>query len=405
MRLAVVGGKLQGTEACYLGLKAGFETVLIDRRPDPPAAGLAAESHALDIAVDDALAREILVSCDAVLPACEDDDTLAWLARAVPELGVPLLFDPAAYAVASSKTASNRLIADLGVPAPRPWPACGLPVVVKPSTASGSEEVHVARSEEELAEARVALERAGHEVVVEEYVAGPSLSIEVLAMDGEAVPCLVTGLEFDADYDCKRVTAPVVGDSLYAHIGDEPARSLATSGARLAEALRLNGIMDVEAMIAGGQAKVIEVDARLPSQTPAAVLHAYGVNLLELLVAMFLAGAAPQPPRRPLRGVVYEHVLAREGTLRVVGEHVMGSARPLKLVRGFFGADEATTDFADGVREWVATLIVRGGDVAEARRRAHEIELRIAQEGGLRLLPEVYPHGVLSAVEMKGGRS
>jgi pyruvate/2-oxoglutarate dehydrogenase complex dihydrolipoamide dehydrogenase (E3) component len=34
MRLVIVGGKLQGTEAAYLGLKAGYEVVLVNRRPD-----------------------------------------------------------------------------------------------------------------------------------------------------------------------------------------------------------------------------------------------------------------------------------------------------------------------------------------------------------------------------------
>ena len=37
MRLAVVGGKLQGTEAAYLAGEAGYEVVLIDRRADSPA--------------------------------------------------------------------------------------------------------------------------------------------------------------------------------------------------------------------------------------------------------------------------------------------------------------------------------------------------------------------------------
>ena len=97
---------------------------------------------------------------------------------------MPLLFDLAAYRVTSSKAASNDLMRELGVPAPLPWPLCGLPAVVKPSAASGSEGVQVAASERELEEARADLERAGHEVVVEEFVAGPSLSIEVLALEG-----------------------------------------------------------------------------------------------------------------------------------------------------------------------------------------------------------------------------
>jgi pyrrolysine biosynthesis protein PylC len=402
MRLGVVGGKLQGTEACYLGLKAGFETVLIDRREGRPAAGLAIESHVLDVTRDEARAREVLASCDAVLPACEDDTTLEELARLAPDLGVPLLFDLAAYGVTSSKAASNDLMREIGVPAPLAWPTCGLPAVVKPSTASGSEGVRVAGNERELEQARADLERDGHEVVVEEFVAGPSLSIEVVSLDGRAVPCLVTGLEFDEDFDCKRVTAPVAGDEFYADVVEEALASLADSGQRLAAKLRLSGIMDVEVMIAGRGAKVIEIDARLPSQTPAAVLHAYDVNLLELLVTAFATGAVPEPSRRALRGVVYEHVRAHDGTLQVVGEHVMGSAPPLRLVEGFFGADEAMTDFGQGKGDWVATLIVRGGDVVEARRRAREVEARIAQEYGLRLLPEVNPHGARMTVQAMG---
>ena len=122
---------------------------------------------------------------------------------------MPLLFDLDAYHVSASKLSSRRLFAELGVPRPADWPACGFPAVVKPSTASGSEGVVVVHDEPELLAARRRLERGGHEVVVEEYVGGPSLSLEVLAWDGRATPLQVTGLEFDAAYDCKRVVAPV----------------------------------------------------------------------------------------------------------------------------------------------------------------------------------------------------
>ena len=50
----------------------------------------------------------------------------------------------------------------------------------------------------------------------------------------------------------------------------------------------------------------------------------------------------------------------------------MGSAGPLRLVPGFFGADEALTDYAPGRAEWAATLIVAAPTAAEARRRAAE---------------------------------
>ena len=37
MKVAIVGGKLQGTEAVYLAKLAGFESILIDRNPEVPA--------------------------------------------------------------------------------------------------------------------------------------------------------------------------------------------------------------------------------------------------------------------------------------------------------------------------------------------------------------------------------
>ena len=297
MRLLIVGGKLQGTEAAYLAGKAGWETLLVDRRETPPAAGLADVHVIADVTADEARARSLVTACDAVLPACEDERTLAWLAERVPGWGVPLLFDLDAYRVSVSKLASRRLFAELGVPRPGDWPACGFPTVVKPSAASGSEGVALAHDVAELESARRELERGGHEVVVEEYVAGPSLSLEVLAWGGRAVPLQVTGLEFDAAYDCRRVVAPVcevpAGDPAPAGPGgacDWEAAvapgvldALDDAGVRIAEGLGLNGLMDVEVMVSGAQPKVLEIDARLPSQTPTAVYWSSGLNIVELL--------------------------------------------------------------------------------------------------------------------------
>ena len=211
MRLAVVGGKLQGTEAAYLAGEAGYDVVLIDRRPGRPAAGLAADVHVFDVTTDPVRARDLFLSCDAVLPACEDDDTLAFLASFVSGLGVPLLFDLDAYAVTQSKLRSNELFAALDVSRPRAWPPCGYPAVVKPNVGSGSAGVEVVWSEPELALARARLAAQGAAAVVEEFVAGPSLSIDMVSFGGETVTLAPTWLEFDRVWDCKRVVAPVRG--------------------------------------------------------------------------------------------------------------------------------------------------------------------------------------------------
>lgn len=388
MRLAIVGGKLQGTEAAYLGLKAGYEVVLIDRRPDVPASGLAADTHVFDVGEDEERTRLLFMSCDAVLPACEDDDTLAWIAGHATEWGVPLLFDLSAYAVSSSKLSSNRLFDELGVARPAPWPSCGFPIIVKPSGSSGSEGVRLVQDEDELAAARAELEARGHEAVVEEFAPGPSLSLEVIAWDGAAQPLLGTELEFDRYYDCKRVLAPVGGPDARAVLArfDE-------IGARLAVGVGLNGVMDIEVMVHADVLKVLEIDARLPSQTPTAVFQASGINIVALLAETVLGGRIPAVDRTVRQGCCYQHVCVSGGAVEVLGEHMMGAARPLRLLTGLYGADEVITDLPehaadDPDAEWVATLITVAPSAEQARDKAKTALRRLADEHGLAVTPE-----------------
>ncbi|MBM3147005.1 MAG: 3-methylornithine--L-lysine ligase PylC [Actinobacteria bacterium] len=399
MRLGIVGGKLQGTEAAYLARKAGYEVVLVDRRPGVPAAGLADEVHELDVTIDEARARHVLTSCDAVLPACEDDETLEWLDEHVQAFDMPLLFDLDSYAVTSSKLRSNELFDRLGVPRPSPWPACGFPLIVKPSSSSGSEGVRLVDDEAELEAARAALEADGHEVVIEEYAPGPSLSLEVIGWGGEVAVFQPTLLEFDRYYDCKRVVAPI--DEVCRDDRDALPGIIAAFdeiGRTLASGLDLRGIMDIEVMLHGGELKVLEIDARLPSQTPTAVLHSSGVNLLEVLVVTVLGGRLPAFDRTPHKACCYQHVRVAEGVAEVLGEHMMGGARPLRLIEGFHGADEAIVDrpqarAAGGsgggaADEWVATLITSGSTPEAARLRAVEAVMGIAAADGLTVRPE-----------------
>lgn len=414
MRLLVVGGRLQGTEAVYLAGKAGIETLLVDRVPDTPATGLADAHYVLDIAADEGHARSLARSCDAILPACEDLATLTWLTDRAPAWDVPLLFDLAAYRVTRSKRASWRLFDRLGVARPAHWPDCGFPVVVKPDAASGSEGVTVARNEGDMVAARAALAAAGHASVVEAFVAGPSLSIEVLAWGGAVAPMQVTGLEFDAGYDCKRVLAPVgrrvTGDAAASCRDAEPgvlsghgfaewdwerslepftAEVLADVGVRVARDLGLHGVMDVEVLLRDGVPIVLEIDARLPSQTPSAVFWSSGANLVALLVETARKGAPPALDCVPRRACVYQHVRAADGRLEVVGEHALATARPLRCLEGAPGADEVLTDRGASSRSWVATLISTGASLDEARGRGVRAIEALAAESGLAVVPDL----------------
>jgi pyrrolysine biosynthesis protein PylC len=67
-----------------------------------------------------------------------------------------------------------------------------------------------------------------------------------------------------------------------------------------------------------------------------------------------------------LRGTVYEHIHVSGDRLTTSGEHIMAEGGSLSLLGGFFGADEAITNFEPGKDPWVATLIFCGANRHEA---------------------------------------
>ena len=210
VRLLIVGGKLQGTEAAYLAAKAGWETVLVDRREAPPAAGLADRHVVADITADEDAPAE--PRHRAATPCCPPARTSRprVAGRSASRRGT------CRCSSTSTRTGSPRpswprgsLFARLDAPRPRDWPACGSRPWSSPARPAAARGWWSRGTRPAWPPRGGRWSARGHEVVVEEYVAGPSLSLEVLAWNGRAVPLQVTGLEFDASYDCRRVVAPV----------------------------------------------------------------------------------------------------------------------------------------------------------------------------------------------------
>ncbi|MDK2880323.1 MAG: 3-methylornithine--L-lysine ligase [Clostridia bacterium] len=367
MRAVVLGGKLQGVEAVYLAHQAGWEVTLVDRNPQAPAVGLCDSYRRLDILRDAEALTEVLRGADLIIPALEDERALTFLAELAAAQEYPLAFDPAAYDVSSSKRKSDLLFRQNGIPAPRYWPGCGFPLIAKPSALSGSRGVRLIADQRELDEFFKETGPGGGDYILQEFLEGDSYSLEVIGLKEKFLPLLVTELEMDDDFDCKRVSAPVKLDPVLV-------RQFAEMAEKVAGLLDLTGVMDLEVILHQGVLKLLEIDARLPSQTPTAVYKATGVNIVELLYRVFSLGELPREVDLSVKsGVVYEHIRVSPEGVETLGEHIISDAGPLRLVRDFYGADEALTNFEPGRAEWVATLIVTGADRDKAWERRSEV--------------------------------
>jgi len=378
--VGIVGGRLQGVEAAYLARKAGWEIKVVDRKPAVPAANLGDVFLQADVTVEEDL-DDILRGVDLVIPTLEDDDALRSLLRWSRVSGVPLAFDPNAYAVSSSKLKSARFFEEIGLPVPAAWPHCKFPVLAKPSQGSGSRGVRVFQDLDSL-RSEFAAEAPPPGWVLEEFIDGSEHSLEVIGRPGNYRALQVTDLYVDQGFDCKRVIAP---SSL-------PSDSIATFEAlslEIAGALDLHGIMDVEVVHSRGEFRVLEIDARLPSQTPTAVYWSTKQNMIELLGDLYATPKTEIPAvSGSSHGVVYEHIQVPGAGLKICGEHIMAAGGPLDLVEDFFGADEALTNFAPGRDPWVATLIFRGTNRQKACEKRNRSIAELVRQLDLGEAPE-----------------
>jgi len=359
-------------EAVLLAKAAGYRTVVIDRKPTAPALSLCDEPVVMDPLKDREGSLRIFRSCDAVIPACEEMDLLIFLDSVKDSMGVPLLFDLASYNISNSKLKSNEIMASVGVPLPQPYPQCGFPVIVKPSSQSSSIGVSVAYNEADVEKGLEIVRSLDDSPVIQEFVHGKSVSIEVIGNGETAKPYVVTEVCLDSNYDCKMVRCnPSI-------MSEDDCTLLAKIGKDVAESIGLKALMDVEAILTPKGLRVLEIDARIPSQTPAAIQAATGVNILEELTTT----AMGKPADRVSAGgsSVYRHVIFKDGELRSSGEHVFGSVREPRFAPGLFGCDNSITDYEPGKKEWRATLITKGRDEADADRRAAACIERILDE-------------------------
>lgn len=251
MELLIIGGGALGEQACRLARAGGIHTVLADRDAACPAAALADAFVSLDVTAAP------LPGADFILPATESEAVLARLS------GENALFDPKAWALCSSRLAADEFLRKIGVALPEYFPGGSEPYIVKPDRGGFGRGIWVT---EDFCEVGGAVNGG---FVAQEELPGPVWSACVIGKPGAYTACPPARLTFD---DRRRRTA--------AECADPPeGEALEETALRIAGAMALRGVLEVEAIFHRGVWKVTDLNARLPMLTPDALLEK-GVNLL-----------------------------------------------------------------------------------------------------------------------------
>ncbi|ABE52958.1 3-methylornithine--L-lysine ligase PylC [Methanococcoides burtonii] len=337
--VCLIGGKLQGFEVTYLAKKAGMGVVLIDKNRKPLIRNVVDELFCFDITEEPERFIEISKNVDAIIPVNENLDTLNFIRDISNKLDCPVLFDFDAYHISMDKKRSKEYFTSIDIPTPGDRPSQP-PYFVKPPCESSSIGTHIIYDDSELAD-------VGPNMLVEEYLEGNVISLEVIGDGKHFAVVKETKVHIDDTYDCHMIT-PVEHDPKFREISY-----------RLAQGLNLKGIMDVEAIVSEKGLKILEIDARFPSQTPIVVYHSSGMNLVALLMQAFTEGVT-EIERAPEKSYcIFEHLKWDSSGLIPVGEHILSMGERYEL----FHEEENLEIFHSSGENDVFTLISRGKDI------------------------------------------
>ena len=322
--LLLGAGPLQ-VPAVEAARRLGLRTVVLDANPAAPGMALADLSVVADIKDSETaleVARREQVS--GVLSVCTDLAVrpVAHVARA---LGLPGV-SPEAAARATDKFQMREAFARYGAPAPRARRVTsedelrdaaarlGFPVMVKPTDGVGSKGVtRVGRPGElDLAWRRAQAVSRNGQLVCEEYVEGPEVSVEGITWEGETHLVAIT--------DKLTSGPPYFVETGHTEVSrlPEQAQAVILEAARLGvEALGIDfAASHTEIKLGARGPRIMEIGARLGGDriTSDLVPLATGVDIFEAALRVAL-GEPPDVAPRFARGAAIRYFLPEPGTV------------------------------------------------------------------------------------------
>ncbi len=206
--------------------------------------------------------------------------------RILQETEIPRAAGGTVYTAEQAKEVANRL---------------GYPVLVRPSYVLGGQGMQIALSDAEIEEFMAVINRyeQDHPILVDKYLMGKELEMDAVC-DGEDI--LIPGIMEHIER-----TGVHSGDSISVYpahtVSDKVKETIAEYSRRLAKALHVRGLINIQFIAVGDEVYVIEVNPR-SSRTVPYISKVTGIPIVELATKVIIGNT--------IRGLGYEPGLQPE---------------------------------------------------------------------------------------------
>ena len=296
----------QGVEFDYCSVhatwafaKAGYETIIINNNP---------ETVSTDFDIADKLYFEPLTPEDVenVVNIEKPDgavvqfggQTAIKLTESLRKMGVPILGTaPEDVDAAEDRELFDRILQETEIPraaggtvftaeeAKKVANELGYPVLVRPSYVLGGQGMQIAYTDEEIEEFMEIINRIeqDHPILVDKYLMGKELEVDAVC-DGTDI--LIPGIMEHIER-----TGVHSGDSISVYpaptVSDEVKETIAEYSRRLAKALHVRGLINIQFIAVGNEVYVIEVNPR-SSRTVPYISKVTGIPIVDLATEVIL---------------------------------------------------------------------------------------------------------------------
>ena len=331
-KIMILGASILQFPAIEKGIEMGLEVIAVDMNPeaigfnvpgvvkevisniDTPAILAAAKRHQINgimtLASDMPMQSVAVVSQEMGLVGISEDTALkatnkAFMRDALKEAGVPVPL----YFRVKGKNAFKNAVEKVR--------AAGYKCIVKPADNSGSRGVDLLKEDADLDEAydyTVHYSRGG-EIVVEEFMEGPEVSVETLAVDGDVHVIQITDkLTTGAPYFVE------MGHSQPSQLSEETRKKIKRVAITANRAIGIqNGPSHTEIKVTKDGPKIVELGARLGGDciTTHLVPLSTGVNMVECSIRIAL-GEKPDLKTKWSKGSAIRYLKTKTGTVKEI---------------------------------------------------------------------------------------